>query len=143
MSEPAIQWTIVEAMAGAFVHRVMVQADGSFVLDVSRDKPRDQQIRLGCTFGIRDPDGALTEHDTERRETLTRALNLAGQTVASVRYSSSGELSVEFVDGTRLLAASDPRYENWEIAGGGSWIISRPGVGEEPADFSPRRSASD
>jgi hypothetical protein len=143
MSEPAIQWTTVEAMAGAFVHRVMVQADGGFVLDVSRDKPRDQEIRLGCGFQIRDPEGALTEHHTAQRQTLTRGLYLAGQTVASVRYSSVGDLDVEFVDGTHLLAASDPDFENWEIAGGGGWIISRPGIGEEPADFSPRRPASD
>jgi hypothetical protein len=70
---------------------------------------------------------------------------LPGQTVAAVQYPSEGELDVEFADGMHLVAASDPNFESWEIAGGGVWIIANVGVGATPGDWSPpaRRSASE
>jgi hypothetical protein len=145
MSKREIGWINVAGLEGSYVHRVMLQADGGFVLDVSRGTPLDQEIRCACDFQIRDADGGITDHHAAKRATLERALDLPGRTVASVRYSSEGKLDVEFSDGIHLVAASDPNFESWEIAGGGVWIIANVGVGETPGDWSPpaRRSASD
>src|SRR5439155_6886609 len=106
MDDRTGDWVSVSELEGAYVHRVMLQASGDFVLDVSREKPMSGEIRLEQIFRLRDRDGVTTEHDPRHPAQLGPALELAGQTVVSVSYSKRGELDVEFADGLHLFASS-------------------------------------
>ena len=61
-------------------------------------------------------------------------VSLIGQTVEAARATLSGELILEFSDGSRLSAKPDPRYEAWNLTVEALFLVCLPGGGIAAAD---------
>ena len=90
-------------------------------------------IRLGTAFTLLQADGVDRDTDPDEPEQLAPLLTLVGRWAETLTVSEDAELVVAFSDGTVLTARADPRYEAWQVQGGGALeglaYVSRPGGG--------------
>jgi Family of unknown function (DUF6188) len=77
-------------------------------------------VRLGTPFTIRQADGIDRPADPDEPEQLAPLLTLVGRWVETLTATTSAELEIAFSDGTHLVARRDPRYEAWQVQGGGA-----------------------
>jgi hypothetical protein len=77
------------------------------------------EIRCGAPFTFRDVDGREVAIDPELPERLAPLLTLTGRGLATVRVRRSGELMMQFGDGSAIVVPPHERYEAWEIRGSG------------------------
>jgi hypothetical protein len=90
-------------------------------------------VRFGVPFVVRQADGEDRTADPDEPEQLAPLLTLVGRWMESLTATAGGELHLAFSDGTMLIARPDPRYEAWQVQGGGaleglSYLV-RPGGG--------------
>jgi hypothetical protein len=90
-------------------------------------------LRLGTPFTLRQADGIERATDPDEPEQLAPLLTLVGRWVETVTATRDTELIVTFTDGTVFHAGPDPRYEAWQVQGGGALegmtYVARPGGG--------------
>ena len=99
----------------------------TWTLDASLD------IRLGTAFTLRQADGLDRPTDPDEPEQLAPLLTLVGRWAETLTVTADAELVLTFSDGTLLTARPDPRYEAWQVQGGGALeglaYVARPGGG--------------
>jgi hypothetical protein len=90
-------------------------------------------VRLGAVFTLRQADGVDRATDPDEPEQLAPLLTLVGRWLETLTATNTGDLELAFSDGTVLTAHADPRYEAWQVQGGGALegltYVSRPGGG--------------
>jgi hypothetical protein len=88
-------------------------------------------MRLGVPFDVRQADGIERRVDPDEPEQLAPLLTLVGRWVETLAVTAAAELSLAFSDGTIVTARPDPRYEAWQVQGGGALegltYVARPG----------------
>jgi hypothetical protein len=88
-------------------------------------------VRLGTAFTLRQADGVERATDPDEPEQLAPLLTLVGRSIETLTVTRGAELLLTFSDGTVLYAGPDPRYEAWQVQGGGGLeglsYVSRPG----------------
>ena len=77
-------------------------------------------LRLVAPFALRTAAGAERTLDPAETLTLAPVLALLRRRVASVTVAKGGELTLQFGDGTALVARPSPRLDAWELVGGGT-----------------------
>jgi len=91
------------------------------------------EVRLGAWFTLRQADGEERVVDPDEPEQLAPLLTLVGRWLETLTATATGELELAFSDGTVLIARPDPRYEAWQVQGGGALeglsYLERPGGG--------------
>ena len=76
-------------------------------------------------------DGSSAHVDPSRKKDLGPVLACFEKVVQTLRVSrEDGALTLTFTDGTTLRAASDARYEAWEVNAPGVKIVALPGGGK-------------
>jgi len=78
------------------------------------------ELRLAAPFALRSAAGVERTLDPAETLGLAPALALLRRRVASLTVTRAGDLTVEFGDGTALVARPSPRAEAWELQGGGT-----------------------
>lgn len=78
------------------------------------------EIRLNAPFRFSLPDGTSRTIDPEATEQVAPLLTLIGRAVAYMTVTRVGSLEVGFGDGSVLSAESHPRYEAFQVNGGGA-----------------------
>jgi hypothetical protein len=78
------------------------------------------EVRVGVPFTLRLPSGAERSLDPEQTEGLAPALAILRRPLQSLTITRGGELTVDFGDGMSIVVRPHPRYEAWEVQGGGS-----------------------
>jgi hypothetical protein len=78
------------------------------------------EIRLGGGFRLTLVDGTSRKIDPESPEQLAPLLTTVGREIVHFGVTRSGSLSVELSDGSVIDIDSDPKYEAFEVNGGGS-----------------------
>jgi hypothetical protein len=90
-------------------------------------------VRFGTPFTVRQADGLDRPADPDEPEQLAPLLTLVGRWMETLTVTADGELALAFSDGTVLSARPDPRYEAWQVQGGGALeglaYVARPGGG--------------
>ena len=86
----------------------------SWALDASAE------VRCGVPFTFREVGGRSLTIDPEHPEQLAPLLTLLGRSIDTLRVHRSGELAVAFGDGSVLFVSPHPRFEAWEVRGGGA-----------------------
>lgn len=90
-------------------------------------------VRFGVAFTVRQADGLDRVADPDEPEQLAPLLTLVGRWLETLTATAAGELELGFSDGTVLTARADPRYEAWQVLGGGALeglaYLARPGGG--------------
>ena len=90
-------------------------------------------VRLGVPFVVRQADGEDRPADPDEPEQLAPLLTLVGRWLETLTATADGGLVLAFSDGTELRIATDPRYEAWQVQGGGALeglaYVGRPGGG--------------
>jgi hypothetical protein len=101
--------------------------DFAFSLDLEHDSQK-VMIRIEGPFTL-SKDGQTYELSAEDRPgDLGPALELSRTSIRSAVVQKSGELELNFDDGTALLVRGDPNYEAWTLTvTGGPIVISGPG----------------
>jgi hypothetical protein len=77
-------------------------------------------IRFSAPFTLREADGSSRIIDPRQPEQLAPLLTLIGRHVDSLEVERDGVLTVGLSDGTTLRAESHPRYEAFDVQGGGA-----------------------
>ena len=77
------------------------------------------EIRLAVPFALAHADGIVREVDPDEPERLAPLLSLLGREIVELVVTHTGALSVAFSDGTTISVESHPRYEAFEVQGGG------------------------
>ena len=78
------------------------------------------EIRFGAPFIYREPDGQERRIDLEEPEQLAPLLTVLGAYMTMIVVSRSGDLVVQFADSSELRVEPHPRFEAWELHGGGT-----------------------
>ena len=78
------------------------------------------EIRLSVPFHYREADGHDRRIDPEEPERLAPLLSILGSYITTIVVARSGNLLVQLADGSEIQAASHPRFEAWELTGGGT-----------------------
>jgi hypothetical protein len=78
------------------------------------------EVRLGVPFTFREPDAVEHIIDPDEPEQLSPLLSLLGRTIELLVATRHGELTLAFGDGSSLHAIPHPRFEAWEVQGGGA-----------------------
>ena len=90
-------------------------------------------VRLGVPFSVRQADGIDRAADPDEPEQLAPLLTLVGRWLETVTVTESAELTLAFSDGTYVVTQPDPRYEAWQVQGGGALegmaYVASPGGG--------------
>ena len=90
-------------------------------------------VRLGVPFVVRQADGEDRPAAPDEPEQLAPLLTLVGRWLETLTATAAGGLRLAFSDGTELRIATDPRYEAWQVQGGGALeglaYVARPGGG--------------
>jgi hypothetical protein len=91
------------------------------------------ELRLGAAFTLRLADGTERRIDPDYPEQLAPLLTLLNRVIETLVVTRSGELVVNFSDGTEIRTASHPSLEAFEVQGGGALegmaYIAAPGGG--------------
>ena len=123
---PIVGFEIVEVW---FSGRTYLIAYGQGELGV-REAPR-RQIALGSKFRLSARGASPVRLDAGGDWADLRPLfSLRHRTVAVAAVSASGDLHLEFDDGSSLDATCDDRYQAWEVAGTGSINLVAPRGGD-------------
>lgn len=77
-------------------------------------------IRFSAPFTLREADGSSRIIDPRQPEQLAPLLTLIGRHVDTLEVEREGALTVGLSDGTTLRAESHPRYEAFDVQGGGA-----------------------
>jgi hypothetical protein len=88
------------------------------------------EIYIEQPFTLLSPDGRqhILEPDGDGMD-LAPILALRRQIVREGMASSSGDLALDFANGSRIRVSASERYEAWSIVGAGFSLISLPGGG--------------
>jgi hypothetical protein len=78
------------------------------------------EIRCSAPFRLRQATGAERVLDPRATETLAPVLTLLQRRIESLTITRRGELTADFGGGVSLTVEPHPRYEAWEIQGGGA-----------------------
>ena len=78
------------------------------------------EVRIAAPFTLRLPGGAVRTIDPVETPTLAPVLALVRRRMTSLTVARTGELTLEFGDGSELVVAPDRRVEAWELQGGGA-----------------------
>jgi hypothetical protein len=78
------------------------------------------EVRIGVPFTYREPDGVERRIDPEEPEQLAPLLTLLGRSIDTLVIDRTGELAVDFGEGSRISVRPHPRFQAWEIQGGGA-----------------------
>lgn len=78
------------------------------------------EVRIAAPFTLRLPGGAVRTIDPVETQTLAPVLALLRRRLASLTMVRTGELTMEFGDGTELVVPPDRRVDAWELQGGGA-----------------------
>src|SRR5687768_463329 len=78
------------------------------------------ELRLEAPFALRTAAGAERIIDPTETLALAPVLALLRRRVASLTVARTGDLTVEFGDGSALVARPSPRQDAWELQGGGT-----------------------
>ena len=78
------------------------------------------ELRLAAPFALRSAAGGERTLDPVETLALAPTLALLRRRVASLTVTRAGELTVEFGDGSALVARPSPRTDAWELQGGGA-----------------------
>jgi hypothetical protein len=78
------------------------------------------EVRIGAPFALRLPSGVERTLDPEQTEGLAPALGILRRPLQNLTITRRGELTVAFGDGLTIVVRPHPRYEAWEVQGGGS-----------------------
>jgi hypothetical protein len=106
-----------------FSGQLYVIAYGARDTSGAAEAPRTQ-LALGGAFTFREANGREHRLNAEEPwEALVPILSLRHKTVASAVATRRGVLNVVFDDGSAIVVASDPRYENWEMTGPGALLV--------------------
>jgi len=88
-------------------------------------------VRLAVPFVVRQADGIDRTADPDEPEQLAPLLTLVGRWVETFAVTEQAMLALTFSDGTIVTVAADPRYEAWQVQGGGGLeglaYVARPG----------------
>lgn len=114
---------------------LMLTIDYRVTLHLHGETEYDGSVILESPFAVHAVGDPVIVKPEDKR-TLMPVLDCFEKTVEAVSVSrSDGALTVTFTDGTVIEAASDAKYEAWEVNATGVKIVARPGGGE-PALFS-------
>ena len=78
------------------------------------------EIRFGVPFQLVLVDGSSREIDPEAPEQVAPLLTTIGREIARLTVTRSGSLEVRLSDASVIAVDSHPRYEAFEVQGGGS-----------------------
>jgi uncharacterized protein DUF6188 len=78
------------------------------------------EVRLAVPFTFREPDAIERIIDPDEPERLSPLLSLLGRTIDVLVATRRGELMLAFGDGSSLRVLPHPRFEAWEVQGGGA-----------------------
>jgi hypothetical protein len=113
----------------------MLTIDHRVTLHLHGDTDYDGIIVFESLFTISTSGRDTFALNPGEKATLAPVLECFGKTVATVSVTrKEGVLTLIFTDGTVIEAASDAKYEAWEVNARGVKIIAMPGGGE-PALF--------
>ena len=107
-------WTLDDHRVTQLVVEVGAIRLSTWTLHASLD------LRLGAPFTLRQADGIERTRDPDQPEQLAPMLTLVGRRAESITVTVTAELMLTFSDGTVITAGSHPRYEAWQIQGGGA-----------------------
>ena len=120
-------WTLADHRVTQLVVELGAVRLVTWTLDASLD------VRLGTAFTLRQADGIDRVADPDEPERLAPLLTLVGRWAETLTVTNGAELVLTFSDGTLLAARPDPRYEAWQVQGGGALegltYVARPGGG--------------
>jgi hypothetical protein len=77
-------------------------------------------IRFGVPFRLTLADGTSREIDPEASEQAAPLLSLINREIVTLVVTRAGALEVRLTDGSILSVDSHPRYEAFEVSGGGA-----------------------
>jgi hypothetical protein len=78
------------------------------------------EVRLAAPFTFREPDAIERIVDPDEPEQISPLLSLVGRTMNLLVATRRGELMLAFGDGSSLRVPPHPRFEAWEVQGGGA-----------------------
>lgn len=91
-----------------------VQFDTELTLVLNTPAEQHSSIRIGTEF-LCTIDNATSACNPREPRTLSPALILVGKIISSARYSSQGDLHVEFTDESSLRVPCNTQYEAWQV----------------------------
>lgn len=107
-------WTL----SGHRVTQIAVDPAGariqSWALDASLE------LRLGTGFILRLADGTERRIDPDQPEQLAPLLTLLNRVIETLVVARTGELEASFSDGSEIRIGSHPKFEAFEVQGGGA-----------------------
>ena len=98
-------------------HAVTLLTDGGF------------EVRLETPFSLTRADGS-TRIDPRDREAAAGVLSLLHEVIEAAEFEPSGQLTIAFSDGTRLVASPHAQFEAWVVTdSSGGRVVCLPGGG--------------
>ena len=107
-------WTLLDHRVTQFVVELGAVRLGTWTLHGSIE------VRLGTAFTLRQADGIERLTDPDQPEQLAPLLTLVGRRIETFVVTATADLHLTFSDGTMLTSGPDPRYEAWQVQGGGA-----------------------